>query len=166
MRRRLRRRGRLLRGDNRDNGCGPESDESVRYEVPLGEDVFIAPGKAGEIRMSRFAVFADAAGNDAVGTSSDGGVYSCDPRWVSSLTNGQIQSFIAEIFFVEGVLDLRFFGDHAQARRVFIEAMHGVVRAVLTGHGVVIATALANVPSRTADVGCIKRPAGLSMTMR
>lgn len=104
----------------------------------LEQTVFIAPGKAGEIGMSRLAVEPDAAGNDAVGTSSDGGVYSCDPRWVSSLTNGQIQPFIAEIFLVEGVLDLRFLGDHAQARRVFIEAMHGVVRAVLTGHGVVI----------------------------
>ena len=93
----------------------------------LEQTVFSGSCQAGEIGMSRLAVEPDTAGNDAVGTSSDGGVYSCDPRRVSSLTNGQIQPFIAEIFFVEGVLNLRFFGDHAQARRIFIEAMHGVI---------------------------------------
>ena len=99
----------------------------TRMQDDLEQAVFVALRKAGEIGMSRLAVEPDTAGNDAVGTSSDGGVYSCDPRRVSSLTNGQIQPFIAEIFFVEGVLDLRFFGDHAQARRIFIEAMHGVI---------------------------------------
>lgn len=64
----------------------------------LEQTVFSRPRQAGEIGMSRLAVEPDAAGNDAVGTSSDGGVYSCDPRRVSSLTNGQIQPFIAEIF--------------------------------------------------------------------
>lgn len=70
----------------------------TRMQDDLEQAVFVALGKAGEIGMSRLAVEPDTAGNDAVGTSSDGGVYSCDPRRVSSLTNGQIQPFIAEIF--------------------------------------------------------------------
>ena len=84
------------------------SPSGMKYH--LEKTVFIAPGKAGEIRMSRFAVFADAAGNDAVGTSSDGGVYSCDPRWVSSLTNGQIQSCRCGVFFFVGGRGMRWFG--------------------------------------------------------
>ena len=59
-----------------------------RVQDDLEQAVVPTSCEAGEIGPGRLSVEADTAGNDAIGTSSDGGVYSCDPRWVSSLTDG------------------------------------------------------------------------------
>lgn len=59
-----------------------------RVQDDLKQAVVPTRCEAGEIGPGRLSVEADTAGDDAIGTSSDGGVYSCDPRWVSSLTDG------------------------------------------------------------------------------
>ena len=59
-----------------------------RVQDDLEQAVVPTSCEAGEIGPGRLSVEADTAGDDAIGTSSDGGVYSCDPRWVSSLTDG------------------------------------------------------------------------------
>lgn len=59
----------------------------ARVQDDLEQAVVLAGCEAGEIGPGRLAVEADTAGDDAIGTSSDGGVYSCDPRRVSSLTD-------------------------------------------------------------------------------
>lgn len=53
----------------------------------LEQAVVVTGSEAGEIGPGWLAVEADTAGNDAIGTSSDRGVYSCDPRRVSSLAD-------------------------------------------------------------------------------
>ena len=47
------------------------SPSGMQYD--LEQTVFVIPGQAGKIGMSLLSIGPDAAGNDAVGTSSDGG---------------------------------------------------------------------------------------------
>lgn len=123
----------------------------ARVQADADQAVGVAGGQAGEIRMGRFSAGHDLTGNDAVRAAADRAADSGEGAGKAAFRQRHVQPFISCLFFVELGLHLRFFGNHAQARRILVQAVHRVVRAMLAALFVVVRH---GVGQRTLPHGC------------
>ena len=110
----------------------------ARVQADADQAVGVAGGQAGEIRMGRFSAGHDLTGNDTVRAAADRAADGGEGAGKAAFCQRHVQPFISCLFFVELGLHLRFFGNHAQARRILVQAVHRVVRAMLTALFVIV----------------------------